>query len=727
MGARGHHVALGGGDRPQVAVSARPLLVGDGIVAGRQRREHRLAVLAGRGHGVGPGAAERLQILGVHARRDPRIHLDQAGVVERGAILSELGAGPLPADGAILGRRRGQRRAEQDQRNEAGKRAGHEKVYDRLLRASFISSGVAPCPGRSRGSCRGGRRRDRRPPRTAAASIGLHDVDHGGRRRRRRARRQGRADPRPEAVRLRAPRGRRETAHHLGRADRAWTDAGRGRRKGAATATGRRRPPPAPRPPDAGRGRPRADADRARLPSAVGGRARPGLSGGAQLRRRSDRRRTTSPASSSSTPGWRPCRRSRPIAGRWRTRSRRSPGPRRRTFTRQTPFVSLFGDASPDVSPTASAESVGRPPNESGFQPRPRLSTRRRRGRPSDGCAEMAERMENTYEEMMRDRNGHAETAALTALASSMGSLPGRKTVVFFSEGLSVPAAIEAKFRAVIEAANRANVSFYAVDAKGLKVHSEQAATARGIAAIRGIGDDDPARSRTTTSAGPAPPTSSATSSCCARIRPSRLSMLAKETGGFLIDNTNDLASAFPRIDADRRFHYLLTYTPTNTAMDGSFRRIAVKVKRRDADVRARSGYVAVPALGTIPVLRFESNALSALAATPRPTQIPMRAATFAVPRGGRDDARRAVREGARQRRRLLRRRQPDRLPDALHDPGARRRREGRDRPQGQPAVSPHRPGQGRPRRAAGRHPVLPAADRSIPGATPSSTRSTTS
>ena len=44
------------------------------------------------------------------------------------------------------------------------------------------------------------------------------------------------------------------------------------------------------------------------------------------------------------------------------------------------------------------------------------------------------------------------------------------------------------------------------------------------------------------------------------------LGMLAKETGGFLVDNTNDLASAFQRIDADRRFHYLLTYTSTNTA-----------------------------------------------------------------------------------------------------------------------------------------------------------------
>ena len=173
----------------------------------------------------------------------------------------------------------------------------------------------------------------------------------------------------------------------------------------------------------------------------------------------------------------------------------------------------------------------------------------------------------------------------------------------------------------MIETANRSNVSFYTVDAKGLKVHSEQAATARGIAALRGIGDDDrPWRRRTNDSARPHHrPRAQRVPAAQGSGR--GLGMLAKETGGFLIDNTNDLASAFQRIDADRRFHYLLTYTPSNTGQDGSFRRIAVKVKRRGADVRARSGYVAVPALGTMPVLRFESNALSALAASPRPTR----------------------------------------------------------------------------------------------------------
>src|SRR4029453_17476697 len=103
--------------------------------------------------------------------------------------------------------------------------------------------------------------------------------------------------------------------------------------------------------------------------------------------------------------------------------------------------------------------------------------------------------------------------------------------------------------------------------------------------ALRGIGDDDPAvvedndkkRGRTT---------DLERNEFLLRKDPAAaLGMLAKETGGFLIDNTNDLASAFQRIDADRRFHYLLTYSPSNTAQDGTFRRIAVKVKRKDVAV----------------------------------------------------------------------------------------------------------------------------------------------
>ena len=47
--------------------------------------------------------------------------------------------------------------------------------------------------------------------------------------------------------------------------------------------------------------------------------------------------------------------------------------------------------------------------------------------------------------------------------------LPGRKTIVFFSEGLPVSPALSAQLDAVIDAANRANVTTYAIDAHGLR------------------------------------------------------------------------------------------------------------------------------------------------------------------------------------------------------------------------------------------------------------------
>jgi VWFA-related protein len=76
--------------------------------------------------------------------------------------------------------------------------------------------------------------------------------------------------------------------------------------------------------------------------------------------------------------------------------------------------------------------------------------------------------------------------------------------------------------------------------------------------------------------------------------RPSAvLGRLANETGGFLIDNTNDLGKGVARIQVERTTYYLLGYQPTNVALDGKFRKVTVKVKRGKYTVRARPGYVA--------------------------------------------------------------------------------------------------------------------------------------
>jgi hypothetical protein len=72
---------------------------------------------------------------------------------------------------------------------------------------------------------------------------------------------------------------------------------------------------------------------------------------------------------------------------------------------------------------------------------------------------QMEYRMSQSFESMERDQQGYSTSNGLMAVVNSMRLMPGRKTVVFFSEGLALPSNVQAHFRAVISEANRANVS----------------------------------------------------------------------------------------------------------------------------------------------------------------------------------------------------------------------------------------------------------------------------
>jgi len=71
--------------------------------------------------------------------------------------------------------------------------------------------------------------------------------------------------------------------------------------------------------------------------------------------------------------------------------------------------------------------------------------------------------------------------------------------------------------------------------------------------------------------------------------------ILAVETGGFVVRNTNDFQGALARIAEDTSTYYVLGYSPEQTVLDGRFRKIDVRVKWRGMQVRARKGYLATP------------------------------------------------------------------------------------------------------------------------------------
>jgi hypothetical protein len=106
---------------------------------------------------------------------------------------------------------------------------------------------------------------------------------------------------------------------------------------------------------------------------------------------------------------------------------------------------------------------------------------------------EMLLNMERSFQALAREQQGYATTQALYAIVSSMSVLPGRKSVVFFAEGLALPSAVQRHFEAVVDAANAANVAIYAVDAAGLRVHSDQLRAHKELRAmgVSGISDEE--------------------------------------------------------------------------------------------------------------------------------------------------------------------------------------------------------------------------------------------
>jgi VWFA-related protein len=248
--------------------------------------------------------------------------------------------------------------------------------------------------------------------------------------------------------------------------------------------------------------------------------------------------------------------------------------------------------------------------------------------------AQMQSRMIDDFIGLARTQQGYAATDGLFAIINRLGRLPGRKALILFSEGIAIPAAVHRLFLGVIDAANRANVTIYAMDAAGLRAESEQAKVRDRVnqTATRGIETAYSAEARGR------PLTGALEGNEDALRQDPRTSLgsLARDTGGSFFDSTNSLREGFARIEDDLRNYYLLGYTPTNAAFDGRFRRIEVKVKRASVTVAARRGYFAVRNPGGMPINAWEARALGALEQKPVPNAFPVRAGALLFPERGR-------------------------------------------------------------------------------------------
>jgi VWFA-related protein len=248
-------------------------------------------------------------------------------------------------------------------------------------------------------------------------------------------------------------------------------------------------------------------------------------------------------------------------------------------------------------------------------------------------AAAMAEMTLNTLrmtDEAQRQQQGEASIYSLMGMVKQQRRLAGRKTILYFSEGLKVTPTLTDALRNLISAANRANVSFYAFDARGLQTTRNTEEARDGLnAAVAATQQQQRSRGAGPVTREQIKALDTAEDSILKNSQ-ANLATLAESTGGFLIADTNDLQSPVRRIGAELADYYELAYTPVSREYDGKFREIQIKVLRPDVALQSRSGYFALPPEEPGAALAgYELPMLAALSAPKPPHDFEFRSAAL--------------------------------------------------------------------------------------------------
>ena len=161
---------------------------------------------------------------------------------------------------------------------------------------------------------------------------------------------------------------------------------------------------------------------------------------------------------------------------------------------------------------------------------------------------------------------------ALERALNGLAMAKGRKSVILVSEGFIHDINVD-EFKRVNEASRRANAAVYFLNARGLEGMPVEMTAQFGPAL-------------------PAQDVGSAYTDSLDAVAGAE--EVADDSGGFTVRNTNNLSAGIQKIANETQAYYLLGYIPTNTARDGRFRKIQVKLANaKGLEIRARKGYYA--------------------------------------------------------------------------------------------------------------------------------------
>jgi VWFA-related protein len=195
---------------------------------------------------------------------------------------------------------------------------------------------------------------------------------------------------------------------------------------------------------------------------------------------------------------------------------------------------------------------------------------------------------EAATEEFRNDNFSIGTLGALNYVIRGMDELPGRKSLVLFSEGfqtytkdrgMRTPTRIADALRFLADRANRSAVSIYTLDPRGLEVPGFANAE-DDINDIFGSGDTALADRRD-----------------AFFDSQQTLRYLAEETGGLAYINQNSIGKGLRKAVNDQSDYYLLGYQPDESTFDpkkAKYNNLQIKVTRPGLRIRYRSGFFGI-------------------------------------------------------------------------------------------------------------------------------------
>jgi VWFA-related protein len=175
--------------------------------------------------------------------------------------------------------------------------------------------------------------------------------------------------------------------------------------------------------------------------------------------------------------------------------------------------------------------------------------------------------------------NTDRQLSALQTAAGMLGQLNEKKSLIYFAGGLHLNGVDnQAQLHATVEAAIRAGVSFWPIDARGLVAQPPLGDATQGSQGNQGMYSG------------------AAASAIINDFQQSQdtLYALAGDTGGKALLDTNNLTEGIVQAQQSVSDYYILQYYTTNPNLDGHFRKIKVILNNRaEAKLDYRQGYFA--------------------------------------------------------------------------------------------------------------------------------------